>query len=417
MQTCDVLIVGGGIAGASAAYEIAPCAKTILLERERQPGYHTTGRSAAVFAPAYGNRVIRALTAASHAFYRERAGELADHPVLAPRGALFVGRADQLATLEALHDDIRLEVPDLERLDGQQLCARVPVLRSDYVAGGLYDPTSMDMDVAAIHQGYLKGFRARGGQVVTDAEVSAIKSDGPPWRVETRAGPFEAAVLVDAAGAWADQVAEMAGVAPLGLVPKRRTVILFESSTAPDPGTIKTTACALAGVAPLGLAPKRRTAILFEASIAPDPAWPVVIDADEEFYFKPESGLLLGSPADETPVPPCDVQPEELDVAIAIDRIERAASFRVRHVRRKWAGLRTFAPDRTPVVGMAESTPGFFWLAGQGGYGIQTAPALARAAARLLVDGVLPDDLLGRGLVAENLLPLRLRIAARPRGE
>ena len=381
MQTCDVLIVGGGIAGASAAYEIAPCAKTILLERESQPGYHTTGRSAAVFAPAYGNRVIRALTAASHAFYRERAGELADHPVLAPRGALFVGRADQLATLEALHDDIRLEVPDLERLDGQQLCARVPVLRSDYVAGGLYDPTSMDMDVAAIHQGYLKGFRARGGQVVTDAEVSAIKSDGPPWRVETRAGPFEAAVLVDAAGAWADELAEMAGVAPLGLVPKRRT------------------------------------AILFEASIAPDPAWPVVIDADEEFYFKPESGLLLGSPADETPVPPCDVQPEELDVAIAIDRIERAASFRVRHVRRKWAGLRTFAPDRTPVVGMAESTPGFFWLAGQGGYGIQTAPALARAAARLLVDGVLPDDLLGRGLVAENLLPLRLRIAARPRGE
>jgi D-arginine dehydrogenase len=170
----------------------------------------------------------------------------------------------------------------------------------------------------------------------------------------------------------------------------------------------------MAGAAPLGLAPKRRTAILFEPSLEPDPAWPVVIDADEEFYFKPESGLLLGSPADETPVPPCDVQPEELDVAIAIDRIERAASFRVTQVRRKWAGLRTFAPDKTPVVGMEESMPGFFWLAGQGGYGIQIAPALARAAAKLLVEGVLPDDLLGRGLVAEDLLPLRLRNASQP---
>ena len=158
--------------------------------------------------------------------------------------------------------------------------------------------------------------------------------------------------------------------------------------------------------------PKRRTALLFEPSIAPDPAWPVVIDADEEFYFKPESGLLLGSPADETPVPPCDVQPEELDVAIAIHRIERAASFRVKQVRRKWAGRRTFAPDRTPVVGMEESMPGFFWLAGQGGYGIQTASALGRAAAKLLVEGVLPEDLLGRGLVAEDLLPSNLRLAA-----
>jgi D-arginine dehydrogenase len=375
MQTCDVLIVGGGIAGASAAYEIAPFAKVILIERESQPGYHTTGRSAAVFAPAYGNRVIRALTAASHAFYQERGGGLADHPVLTPRGALFVGREDQLATLDAVADEIRPEVPDLERLDRQQLLARVPALRAEYVAGGLYDPTSMDMDVAAIHQGYFKAFRARGGQVITDAEVRAIATERTTWRVETRAGPFAAAVLVDAAGAWADQLAEMAGVAPVGLMPKRRT------------------------------------AILFEPSIQPDPAWPVVIDVDEEFYFKPESGLLLGSPADETPVAPCDVQPEELDVAIAIDRIERAASFRVTHVRRKWAGLRTFAPDNTPVVGMEDKTPGFFWLAGQGGYGIQIAPALARAAAKLLVEGVLPDDLLERGLVAEDLLPRRLRSA------
>ena len=169
MQSCDVLIVGAGIAGASAAYEIAPFAKVILLERERQPGYHTTGRSAAVFAPAYGNRVIRTLTAASHAFYRERAGGLADHPVLAPRGALFVGRTDQRRALDRLQAETSAEVPDLERLDRGQTLARVPALGPDYVAGGLYDPTSMDLDVAAIHQGYLKGFRARGGTVVTDA--------------------------------------------------------------------------------------------------------------------------------------------------------------------------------------------------------------------------------------------------------
>jgi D-arginine dehydrogenase len=376
MQSCDVLIVGAGIAGASAAYEIAPFARVVLLERESQPGYHTTGRSAAVFAPAYGNRVIRALTAASHAFYQERAGGLAEHPVLAPRGALFVAREDQIATLDALQAETASEVPALERLDPAELLARMPVLRAEYVAGGLYDPTSMDLDVAAIHQGYLQGFRARGGRVITEAEVRAVGADGAPWRLETRAGPFEAAVLVDAAGAWADALAQ------------------------------------LAGALPVGLSPKRRTALLFEPSIPPDPTWPLVLDANEQFYFKPESGVLLGSPADETPVPPCDVQPEELDVAIAIDRIERAASFRVTHVRRKWAGLRTFAPDRTPVVGMEESAPGFFWLAGQGGYGIQMAPALARAAAKLLVEGVLPDDLLARGLVAEDLLPLRLRQAA-----
>ena len=376
MQTCDVLVVGAGIAGASAAYEIAALAKVILLERESQPGYHTTGRSAAVFGPAYGNRVIRALTAASHAFYRDQAGGLAAHPVLAPRGAMFVAREDQLGALDALQAGIAPEVAGLERLDAAQVQARVPVLDVGYVAGGVYDPSSMDLDVAAIHQGYLKGLRARGGEVVTNAEVSAITTATAPWRVETRAGAFEAPVLVDAAGAWADQLAAMAGVAPLGLVPMRRT------------------------------------AILFQASVDADPVWPLVDDVDEQFYFKPESGLLLGSPADETPMPPCDVQPEELDVAIAIDRIERAASFRVTHVRRKWAGLRTFAPDRTPVVGMEQSMPGFFWLAGQGGYGIQTAPALARAAAKLLVEGALPDDLLRRGLVAEDLLPQRLRLAS-----
>jgi D-arginine dehydrogenase len=378
MRTCDVLIIGAGIAGASAAYELAPYASVILLERERQPGYHTTGRSAAVFAPAYGNRVIRALTAASRAFYQARAGGLAGHPVLSPRGALFLARKDQAASLARLHAETAPQVDGLERLSRAQVLERLPVLRQDYVDGALYDPSSMDMDVAAIHKGYLRGLRARGGELIVDAEVTRFASDCAPWRIETRADRFEAAVLVDAAGAWADQLAKQAGVPPIGLVPKRRTAFLFDTTF-----------------------PIERD-------------WPAVVDVDEQFYFKPESGRLLGSPADETPVAPCDVQPEELDIAIAIDRIESAARFRVRHVPRRWAGLRSFVADQTPVVGMEETVPGFFWLAGQGGYGIQTAPALARAAASLLVDGVLPADLLRLGMVAEDLLPLRLRLRPAP---
>jgi D-arginine dehydrogenase len=378
VHSCDVLVIGAGIAGASAAYELAPYASVILLERERQPGYHTTGRSAAMFAPAYGNRAIRALTAASRAFYPARAGGLAAQPVLTPRGALFIARADLAAALERLQAETAPQVGGLERLDREQLLARLPILRPDYVAGGLYDPSAMDLDVAAIHQGYLQGLRARGGALVVDAEVTRFATDCAPWRVETRAGRFEAAVLVDAAGAWADQLARLAGVPRIGLVPKRRTALLFDTTF----------------------------------PVARD--WPLVIDVDEQFYFKPESGRLLGSPADETPVAPCDVQAEELDVALAIDRIERASRFRVRHVSRRWAGLRTFAADHTPVVGMEEAVPGFFGLAGQGGYGIQTAPALARAAASLLVDGVLPGDLLRLGLVAEDLLPLRFRLRPAP---
>ena len=281
------------------------------------------------------------------------------------------GREDQLTALDAYHAAGRAQA--LHRLDRREACQRVPILRADYVAGAIHDPGTMDLDVAAIHQGYLKGFRGRGGELVTDAGVTAVAPDGPPWRVATRAGTFAAAVLVDAAGAWADELASMAGAPRLGLTAKRRTAIIIESS------------------------------------VEVDPTWPIVFDVGEQFYFKPESGRLLGSPADQTPMPAGDVQPDELDVATAIDRIERATAIEVRRVSAKWAGLRTFAADNTPVVGMDSLRPGFFWLAGQGGYGIQTAPAMARAAVRLLVEGVLPDDLLARGLTPEDLAPARLR--------
>jgi D-arginine dehydrogenase len=242
------------------------------------------------------------------------------------------------------------------------------------VAGGLLEPDAMDIDVHALHQGYLRGLRARGGSLVCGAEARLLAHDGADWQVETAAGGFAAPVVVDAAGAWADELGRMAGAAPIGLVPKRRTAITF------DP--------------PAGL---------------PIDRWPAVIDIDEQWYFKPDAGRLLASPADETPSPPCDAQPEEMDIALAVDRIERAASFRIRRIEHKWAGLRSFVADKTPVVGFDDRVEGFFWLAGQGGYGIQTSPAMGRLAAALAAGEGVPADLATLGVDAAALSPRRLR--------
>lgn len=371
METVDVIVIGAGIAGASAAYALSESASVLLLEREDQPGYHTTGRSAAVFAPAYGNRPIRQLTAASRAFYDDRAGGLAESPVLHPRGELLIARSDQEDALDRAEADLRQEIDGLERLDADAAIARLPALRPGYAAAALADSSAMDMDVAAIHQGFLNGFRRRGGRLLVDAEVTALRQVRGGWEVISKGGTFCTDVVVNASGAWADEIADLAGAARIGLVPKRRTAFIF------DP----------------------------KASI--DPAWPVVIDVDEAFYFRPESGLLLGSPADETPSPPADAQPEELDVALAIDRIERATVWRVARITRSWAGLRSFVADKTPVVGFDPARPGFFWLAGQGGYGIQTAPALARTASALVLGRPLPDDVAATGLRAADLAPGR----------
>ncbi len=380
MSQPDIIVVGAGIAGASAAFELAASAKVTLLERESQPGYHSTGRSAAVFAPAYGNRVIRLLTAASEAFYEARLDGLAAGPVLRPRGALLIARPDQLPALTAMQAELRPQLPTLAWLDPAEILARVPTLRPSYAAAALADETARDLDVATIHQAYLTGLRRRGGRLVVDAEVRHLSCADGIWSLDTAAGRFVAPVVVNAAGAWADQLAVLAGVAPVGLVPKRRTAFLF------DPGW------------PV------------------DPAWPAVVDVDEQFYFKPESGLLLGSPADETPLPPCDVQPDELDVALAIDRIEQALTSQVRRVPHRWAGLRSFVADRTPVLGPSERA-GFHWLAGQGGYGIQTAPAMGRAAAAVITTGALPAELCALGLSAADLAADRPGLGERRPGQ
>jgi len=379
MSSCDFLIVGAGMAGASAGYELAPRGRVILLEREDAPGYHSTGRSAAQFLESYGNAAVRRLTHASRAFFAHPPEGFAEHALLTPRGALFVARAEGRETLEATLTEVRALVGTAHPLGVDEAIARVPVLRRDYVAAAFYEPDSMDMDVAAIHQSYLKGLRRRGGRMVADAEIRRLSRVGPTWEGETRDGRFSAPIVINAAGAWCDEIARLAGVPPLGLTPKRRTAITFD----PPPG--------------------------LDAS-----GWPLVIDVEETFYFKPETGRILASPADETPVAASDVQPEELDVALTVDRVERATTLSVPRIAHKWAGLRTSSPDKTPVVGMEETAPGFVWLAGQGGYGITTAPALARAAASLLLEGRLPEDLARLGLTREALGPSRFRREAHP---
>ncbi len=370
----EIVVVGAGMAGASAAYALALAGRRVaLLERESLPGYHSTGRSAAVYTRAYGNAVIRGLTAAGKSFFDAPPPGFADVPLLLPRGVMFIGHAGQREALAEAAEAARRFVPEVALIEGSAARTLVPILRQDYVAGAVLEPEARDIDVNTLHQGFLRGLKAAGGALLCDAEVCALSRVGDDWRIETKAGALRAAVVVNAAGAWCDEMADLAGVARIGLVPKRRTAIIF-------------------AVPP---------------SLAVDD-WPAVIDVMENFYFKPDAGRLLGSPADETPVPPSDVQPEELDVAIAADRIQQVTTVEIRRIERKWAGLRSFVADKTPVVGFDPAVPGFFWLAGQGGYGIQTAPALARVVAGLITEGQIPGDIEASGVTATALSPGRL---------
>lgn len=368
MQPTDVLIIGAGMAGASAAYFLAPHAKVTVLERESQPGYHSTGRSAALYSETYGNATVRAITTASRPFYFHPPEGFSPYPLVTPRGTLIVGAAADHDALRQTLEAMRALVPNIAWWTQAEILQRVPVLKPEAAVYGVYEPDAMDMDVHGIHQGFLRGAKAAGAQLVCDAGVSRISHDGQAWCVETPAGPFSAPVLVNAAGAWCDALAQLAGVKPVGLVPMRRTAFTCEL-----PASVQ-----------------------FQD-------WPLVIDAAETYYFKPEAGLLLVSPANADPVAAQDVQPEELDVAIAVDRLENVTSLQVRQVRRKWAGLRSFVADKTPVLGFAPDAPGFFWLAGQGGYGIQTAPAMGELAAALLRGLPVPPAMAALGVRQEAL--------------
>jgi len=373
MNHADIVVIGAGIAGASVAACLAETQRVVLIEREDRAGYHSTGRSAALFTEIYGNAVIRALTRASREFLFEPPAGFAEGPLTRPRGCLYVATRSQL---EALHAFAALPdvAPATRSLHVREALALCPILREDYVAAALLEPDSSDIDVSALHQGYLRLFRRRAGRLVTNAPVEALEHGAQGWSVCAGTERFTARLLVNAAGAWADEVAALAGLTRVGLQPRRRTAVLVDVPPGMDIGR-----------------------------------WPFVNDAEEQFYFKPEAGALFLSPADETPVEPSDAQPDEWDVAAVVERIETATTLQIKRLKARWAGLRTFAADRTPVVGFSTERAGFFWLAGQGGYGIQTAPALSRAAAALILESPLPAGLDGLGAGLAALSPERFR--------
>lgn len=373
----EFAVIGAGIAGASVAAELAGDASVILVEMESQPGYHTTGRSAAMFAPGYGPQPVRALTRASAGFFNAPPAGFCDIDLLSPRDVVMVARSDQMGALDALIDELVSEAT-VERIDAGDLADRHPLLRAGYAEAGMLDRSGSEIDVNALHQGYLNLLRQRDGVLQTKSEISEMTFDGEVWHLTAGAETIYAAKVINAAGAWADEVGQKAGAERIGLVPMRRTALTVD---APEGMNIDTL--------------------------------PLVVDIDEEFYMKPESGRLLISPANEDPMAPCDAQPEELDIAFCIDRIERAFDIQVRRIATKWAGLRSFVPDKSPVVGFSVKTPHFFWLAGQGGYGIQTAPALARCAASLISGHPVPQDILKEDLDLSSLSPKRLVTSAK----
>ncbi|MQY12349.1 FAD-dependent catabolic D-arginine dehydrogenase DauA [Streptomyces sp. RB5] len=368
----DFLVVGGGIAGAAAGYFLAPYGRVTLLEAERTPGIHATGRSAAVFSEYYGNDRVRSLTRDSRAFYEDPPPGFTDTPLLTARGVLALetpGTADDFdAALKSGADAPRPAV-ELTPAEALRLC---PALRPDAFRRVLHRPGTRDIDVDATHRGFLRALRAAGNAVVTGARVRALARRRGLWHADTPAGEFAAPIVVNAAGAWADRVAALAGARPAGLTPRRRTAAI----AALPPGT------AAAG-------------------------WPLVCDVADTFYAKPESGGLLLSPVDADPADPGDVRPDDLGVALALERVNAVTILRLRHISHAWAGLRTATPDDTPVVGPDPDLPGFAWLAGLGGYGIQTAPAAGALLAALVAPGAPPPTTPGATPARGRVLPLK----------
>lgn len=372
MRTFDFIVIGAGIAGASAAYELQARGRTLLLEREPLPGHHTTGRSAAFLVDSYGNRVVRLLTRGGRDFLENPPDRFSSHPIIEPRPVLWLARPHQA---ERLIDDTKRAVAagsKLDRIDLAEAHDLCPVLREGYASAAVVEPDARHIDVAGLLDAYLRGFRARGGVLEVRAEVSELRSHQSSWELCAGEDRYSAGVVVNAAGAWAEKIGQLAGAEPIGLEPMRRTAITF------DPPA--------------------------DAQID---RWPCLINADEDFYLKPEGTQLLASPCDETPFPPCDVTPDDLEVALAAEHVMAATTLVLRHIRRRWAGLRSFVADRAPVIGADPQREGFFWLAGQGGFGIMTSSAAARSAACLIVDGELPPDLQLLGLSAEDLSPAR----------
>jgi D-arginine dehydrogenase len=359
MRSSDIAIIGAGMAGASLAAELAPWRSVLLMEAEAHPGYHATGRSAAFWSECYGGPLVQPLTSASGPWLADPPPDFHDTSFLRARGALTLAREEDRGLLEAELATFEGSGVQLEMLDRAAIEHRINGLRPEWTCG-LLEPGCRDIDVAALHGAYLRAASGHGVELLVDAPVNSMERAGGTWRLQTGQGAVEAPIVVNAAGAWADAVAVLAGIPPIGIQPYRRTIAQLRT----DP--------------------------------AAPPDLPLVMDARGSFYFKPEAGGRLWlSPHDETACPPCDAAPEELDIATAIDRFERVVDWRVERVEHSWAGLRSFAPDRLPVYGFDPHIEGFFWCAGQGGFGIQTAPAGAMLAAALLLGNPLPAAVAG----------------------
>jgi D-arginine dehydrogenase len=366
MHMADMLVIGGGIAGLSLAARLAAHGTVVVLEGESAPGYHASGRSVAFAHYGLGEVRVRTLTALSMA-------DLAAHGTVHP--ALHIARTDQIAALDALEDVHRQFDCDYTRVGTEEALALMPALKPEACAAALADHGSLKLDTDAMLQAHVASLRAQGGTLMTGARVSAIAREGSGWRVETAGGEsYTAPLIVNAAGAWADEIARMAGVTPIGIQPRRRTVISF---AAPDGEDVR--------------------------------HWPFTKTVGEGFYLLPEGrGQLLASSMDQTPSEPCDAAPEELDIAIAADRVSQATTLPIRRISHSWAGLRSFAPDELPVIGHAAGAKGFVWCAGQGGAGFQTSPTLSRIAEAAALGLPFPADCAEAGLTAEDFTPARL---------
>ena len=368
MEQFDFIVIGAGIAGASVAAHLAAKASVALLEMEERPGYHTTGRSAAAYEPNYGARPFIALSRAGLAFYQNPPADFSERPIFSKRGLLVIEAKGQ----EDASQHFFTQGTELREMSVNEMLALIPVLRRDYANRGFYDDGTGDLDVDLLHRGYLKWFKQRGGKLHCNAVALEITKVGAVWQVVTPQGTFQSATVIDAAGAWGDKVAVMAGVAAIGLQPKRRSI----------------------GVIPI---------TGHEGFMD----WPIVTDCEESWYAKPQSGKLLVSSADQTPVEPHDAYADDEAIAVGVDRLMQATTLEVTRLDHSWGGLRSFAPDQFPVCGYDANAKGFFWLIGQGGNGIQSSWGLSRLAAALAMREAVPEDVLAQGLVLDEVLPRR----------
>jgi D-arginine dehydrogenase len=366
-QNFDVAVIGAGMAGATTAAALAATHKVALIEMEAQAGYHTTGRSAAIWILNYGPREVRILTGLSRDFFLTPPEGFAAAPLAAPRQIIYLAPPDEIPALEALMDQ-KLGIEDISLSEVKR---RVPAYIEGYAVCAGLEPHSFDMDVAALHQGFLKQLRARDGSLLLRSRAGKIERKNAAWHIEVTGGAIVTApILVNAAGAWGDEVAALAGAAPIGLVPCRRTAAIID----PAPYDVS--------------------------------QWPLVQGAAHTWYIRPEArSKLMVTPCDETPMHAHDVQPDEFDIATGIDRMQQALAIEVRRVEHAWAGLRSFTPDRNFAFGFDQDVPGFFWCVGQGGYGIQTAPA----AGQLVADMISGRDPGAAGAIVSAIDPTRFR--------